>query len=647
MAAELLLPTARAADSNGNPYSGAKWTFYATGTLTPQSVYADAGLSTALGSEVTADSGGKFVPIYFDASLTYRGICKDASGSTTLHDIDPINDSSLSALGGVAGSSLVGFKQSGTGAIARTLQSKAREEASLWDLIPDSYRAAIEAGTSTQDVTSYINQALQNHRRVIVRRGTYRFASPILMGFSEQVLEFEDGAWFHPLNGSTHGIAVPHGLIDVALINPGLIGEATTATGATGIIWNSNSVGTAAYGSTTPDDMGGLIEHARLKGSTPGTNGWCNFLHANMVAGLTVQGLNGRGLAGIASGHGYGVICSGEDITLRDIDVDAVVTGQGRHGIYLGYWNAGADVSGFRIRNFRKSGFAMNTGVTDTCNNIRIADGLIEDTSLDLDISGTDGAISCAYQGGATHAGSGVSLSNIQIKNSGNLGVHFNGYDKLKLSNISVDGWGTAAGTHSNGATGLYILDGDDCEVANFRSYCSVAGGNAYVHVKVQQSDDFTMVGGGAYNRSGGAQTAGVHLDATAPGTLRARIAGFVINEGTGSFSSGRYINPTQNGSVVQYPKSGGMKTDTQTGADIVLDVSDGESVVVLNASATSILNMTPAGAGQAVTLIATGATQIKNNNFYIASVFNMDANDTITMVSNGAIWREVSRSVN
>ena len=45
MAAELLTDASRALDANGNPFSGAKWYFYATGTLTPQAVYADAGLS--------------------------------------------------------------------------------------------------------------------------------------------------------------------------------------------------------------------------------------------------------------------------------------------------------------------------------------------------------------------------------------------------------------------------------------------------------------------------------------------------------------------------------------------------------------------------------------------------------------------------
>lgn len=98
MAGELLPMLARAADNNNNVYNGAKWHFYATGGLTPQAVYADADLGTSLGAVVAADSAGKFAPVYFDASLAYRGILKSADGATTIFDIDPINTGAVSIL---------------------------------------------------------------------------------------------------------------------------------------------------------------------------------------------------------------------------------------------------------------------------------------------------------------------------------------------------------------------------------------------------------------------------------------------------------------------------------------------------------------------------------------------------------------------
>lgn len=118
MAAELLTDASRATDANSNPYAGAQWFFYATGTTTPQNVYADAALNTSLGAVVTADAGGKFVPIYFDSSKVYRGILKSADGATTIYDIDPINTGVMAQLAAGSGAELIGY---GDGTVADRL----------------------------------------------------------------------------------------------------------------------------------------------------------------------------------------------------------------------------------------------------------------------------------------------------------------------------------------------------------------------------------------------------------------------------------------------------------------------------------------------------------------------------------------------
>jgi hypothetical protein len=131
MSAQRLTDNPRATDANGNPLSGAKWKFYATGTTTPQAVYSNAALSVSLGSVVTADGAGKFVSVYFDTSLAYRGILETSAG-VQLADIDPINDSAgdLSASGG---SNLIGYISAGAGAVARTVQDRLRERVSVKD----------------------------------------------------------------------------------------------------------------------------------------------------------------------------------------------------------------------------------------------------------------------------------------------------------------------------------------------------------------------------------------------------------------------------------------------------------------------------------------------------------------------------------
>lgn len=133
MAAQLFIPPSKALDANANPYAGAKWFFYATGTTTPQSVYTTFAMGTAHANPVVADSTGKFANIFFDPTLVYRGVLKDSTEAVTLHDIDPISSSTLAALAASGGSALVGFLQAGTGAVARTLQSKGRDTVSVKD----------------------------------------------------------------------------------------------------------------------------------------------------------------------------------------------------------------------------------------------------------------------------------------------------------------------------------------------------------------------------------------------------------------------------------------------------------------------------------------------------------------------------------
>jgi hypothetical protein len=133
MAAELLPMLARAGDTNNNPMSGAKWYFYETGTTTPQSVYTTSALSVAHANPVVADGAGKFSPIYFNATLTYRGVLKSSDDATTIFDFDPINPTILAALGAPTGSSLVNYLGSGASASARPVETVLRERISAKD----------------------------------------------------------------------------------------------------------------------------------------------------------------------------------------------------------------------------------------------------------------------------------------------------------------------------------------------------------------------------------------------------------------------------------------------------------------------------------------------------------------------------------
>lgn len=82
MAAELfLLPFRPALDLNAVPVPGAALYFYATGTTTPQAVYADEDLTVSLGYIVEADAAGAWPSIFLDASKVYRVEMRDATGA--------------------------------------------------------------------------------------------------------------------------------------------------------------------------------------------------------------------------------------------------------------------------------------------------------------------------------------------------------------------------------------------------------------------------------------------------------------------------------------------------------------------------------------------------------------------------------------
>jgi hypothetical protein len=156
MAAELFIPPSKALDANADPYAGAKWFFYETGTTTPQTVYTTAALNVAHSHPVVADSSGKFANIFFDPALVYRGVLTNSDLSVTLHDIDPINSAILANLGSSAGSGFIGFIRSTSGAVLASIQDIIRR--SVYPT-PQDFGAAVggDAATNTTAFNAWIN----------------------------------------------------------------------------------------------------------------------------------------------------------------------------------------------------------------------------------------------------------------------------------------------------------------------------------------------------------------------------------------------------------------------------------------------------------------------------------------------------------
>ena len=121
-------------DNNGTPLSGGLLYTYAAGTTTPLETYTTLAGVTANSNPIVLNSAGRVAnEIWLNAGSTYKFLLQ-TSVAVQIGVWDNIPGSNdLSALSLPTGSASVGFIQSGTGAVATTVQAKLREYVSVTD----------------------------------------------------------------------------------------------------------------------------------------------------------------------------------------------------------------------------------------------------------------------------------------------------------------------------------------------------------------------------------------------------------------------------------------------------------------------------------------------------------------------------------
>ena len=143
-----LLDAQRLIDRTGVSAGGSIY-FYHTGTSVLAPIYTDINLTSPAANPVVSDSSGALPEVFLDPSVTYRRYIVYADGSTD--NADPLEQTGFGALTEPDGAALVGFLQAGTGAVARSVQDKARDIINALDFgIPsdgtsDAYPALSEA----------------------------------------------------------------------------------------------------------------------------------------------------------------------------------------------------------------------------------------------------------------------------------------------------------------------------------------------------------------------------------------------------------------------------------------------------------------------------------------------------------------------
>jgi len=185
-------------DANGNPMVGGKLYTYAAGTTTPLATYTDYSGGTPNTNPVILDSRGE-ASVWIGTALYYMELKSStgvlqwsadnvggyatlaalaaSSGAALIGANDGSSGSIFTTVQGFitkilssVGSSIVGFIQSGTGAVARTMQDKGRESINVKDF------GAVGDGVTddTATVLAAITYVATNGYELVFPQGTYK-----------------------------------------------------------------------------------------------------------------------------------------------------------------------------------------------------------------------------------------------------------------------------------------------------------------------------------------------------------------------------------------------------------------------------------------------------------------------------------------
>ena len=189
-------PKFQAIDANGQPIVGGKLYTYEAGTTTPLPTYTNQSGLVANTNPVILDSSGS-ASVWL-STQPYKFVLKDST-DVEIWVLDYLNapdQTVLAALANSTGSSLIGFIQAGSGAVARTVQSKLRDAISVTDFgaVGDG---VTDDTTAIQNALTLAGSGAGNTNKVVVPPGAYNFTQ-LTMADANVELHLELGASIRP-----------------------------------------------------------------------------------------------------------------------------------------------------------------------------------------------------------------------------------------------------------------------------------------------------------------------------------------------------------------------------------------------------------------------------------------------------------------
>jgi hypothetical protein len=151
MSQQFFLPFAQNFDSTPAAYNGGKLYFYATGSSTPQPVYSDEALGSAITQPVTLNSAGRPSTQVFLQNLPYKVVLTDANDAV-IWTADPVYTTDFKS---VCITKVI--SGSPNGQLAGTAGSSGVLPTLAWDFLNQQLYACTTTGTSSTAVWTAIN----------------------------------------------------------------------------------------------------------------------------------------------------------------------------------------------------------------------------------------------------------------------------------------------------------------------------------------------------------------------------------------------------------------------------------------------------------------------------------------------------------
>jgi hypothetical protein len=165
-----------------------------------QFITATAGQTVFNLTSFTYFPGGNNLSVYIDGVRQYVGLSYTETNSSRVtftggltvgSVVEFVSNEAVSST--ISVSSGVQYQPAGTGAVATTVQAKLRESVSVLDFIPVALQTAIIAGTSTTDVHSYIQAAIDSlgatGGTVFFPKGTYKITTSLTVSTDAVTLQ--------------------------------------------------------------------------------------------------------------------------------------------------------------------------------------------------------------------------------------------------------------------------------------------------------------------------------------------------------------------------------------------------------------------------------------------------------------------------